>query len=73
MRRFVIPDAEELEPDLDDWVDDLPHGGLWSRPAGEDALRCAEHGLTRSSPGVVTCWGCDLGFCGVSVGCTAYM
>jgi hypothetical protein len=46
MRRFVIPDAEELEPDLDDWVDDLPHGGLWSRPAGEDALRCAEHGLT---------------------------
>ncbi len=24
----------------------LPHGGLWQRPAGEDELRCAEHGLT---------------------------
>ena len=36
-----------LEPEDDDWEDDLvPHGGLRSRPVGEDALRCARHGLT---------------------------
>ena len=36
-----------LEPEDDDWEDDLvPHGGLWSRPIGEDALRCAEHWST---------------------------
>jgi hypothetical protein len=23
----------------------FPHSGLWSRPVGEDVVRCAEHGL----------------------------
>jgi hypothetical protein len=49
-RDAVRPDEDEDESDLDeselDSFDVLPHGGMWSRPAGEDALRCAEHGLT---------------------------
>jgi hypothetical protein len=34
----VVP--EGFEPD-----DGLPHAGMWSRPNGEDMMRCREHGL----------------------------
>jgi hypothetical protein len=40
-----LPERILSECPFDGIDDGLPHAGLWSRPAGEDVVRCAEHGL----------------------------